>query len=99
VRLPEKGWIVFDRQAGTEKLYLAWSARPVAELEAVKDLTGSMERGHVVIRDTARIALLRQWLDGLLLPPSKIHKDEQSKRTVLRSRGPVLVHLILLEHH
>jgi hypothetical protein len=99
VRFPEHGWIVFDRQAGTEKIYLVWSASAVAELETTKDDTASIERGHVVLRDPVRLASLREWLQGRLLPASGIVRDEQSKRTLLRSNSYVLVHLIRLEHH
>lgn len=98
VRIPQREWFVFDQGSGIEKLYLAWSARSVAEFDSVKDLTTSLMNGLVVIRDPARLSELRQKLSSHLIP-TEIHKEEEAKRTLLFSSQEVLVHLIRLEHH
>ncbi|HXB73213.1 MAG TPA: protein kinase [Candidatus Acidoferrales bacterium] len=98
VRIPAKEWFVFDQGAGTEKLYLVWSAEPVAVFEAAKDQTDFVVKGVVVIKGAARLAPLRAALAKYLIPPTQIRKDETTRMTILSSTQEVLVHLIQLEH-
>jgi hypothetical protein len=99
VRVPEAEGFVFDKELGAEKLYLVWSASAAPEFEELKDMTGSMQKDHVVIKDPARIEAVRASLARILLPPSQVHKDEAAGHTVLRSSSSIFAHLIRLEHH
>ncbi|HEX7294826.1 MAG TPA: protein kinase, partial [Pyrinomonadaceae bacterium] len=47
VQIPEKSWIEFDEQQGTEKLWLVFSSDAVPELEAVKEFVTPTRRGLI----------------------------------------------------
>ncbi|MBK5290416.1 MAG: protein kinase [Acidobacteriia bacterium] len=100
VRFPSgEHWLQFDKQQGTEKLYLVWAAEPVETLEqAASGKTGEKVNDVVVIKEPAQVAALLKLLEGM--GESKIlEKDVVNKQTVLRSPGKALAHLVLLEHH
>ncbi len=99
VRIPEQDWFFFDEQGGTEKLYLVWAARPVAELEEVKGLQSAMQHGVVVLQEPARVRPLLDLFARHRVPASQVQKDEESRQTAIRGRGEMLVHLLRLEHH
>ena len=98
VRIPAKEWFVFDQGAGTEKLYLVWSAEPVALFEAAKDRTDFLVNGVVVIKGAAELSPLRAAFAKYLIPPTQVRKDETARMTILSSTQEVLIHLIRLEH-
>ena len=94
VRIPSdpEEWLHFDDAKGEEKVYLIFSAKPVAELEAIKDQES-------VVSDEPRLASLRGFLAGHVLASSGIKKDEDAKKTVLSTNDSLLVHRIRLQHH
>ncbi len=98
ITIPESGdGFFFDREQGTEKLWLVWSAKGAPEIESVKDVANRKDQG--AITDPARIRALRDWLKENYQPSQlAVEKDEQNKRTNLKGRGETLVHLIKLEH-
>jgi hypothetical protein len=98
VRIPDAGWIVFDREQGTETLCLVLSATPVETLDSLKDDRTALLYGHVVAREPARLAALKETLRTLPGAPIDVQRDEDRKRTVIHSRG-IIVHFIRLEHH
>jgi len=99
LRYPRATWIKFDRESGTEKLYVIWSLHAPPELEAWKNRTNDMKDGQVVIQDVEQIDAIRGFLSRLLIPSTQILKDEENKRTTLRSGSNLFAHLIRLEHH
>jgi len=100
VRFPSgEHWLQFDKQQGTEKLYLVWTAEPVETLEqAASGRTGDKVNDIVVIKDPAAVAALSKLLGGM--GESKaLEKDVVNKQTIVRSPNKALAHLVLLEHH
>jgi serine/threonine protein kinase len=94
VQIPEKSWFKFDEVRGTERLWLALSAREVPELEAVKGLANPKDKG--AIRDPGQIDALQAFLARQ--PPPPLPREAASKRTRLKGQGDVLVSLLKLEH-
>jgi hypothetical protein len=95
VQIPEKSWIQFDEQQGTEKLWLVFSSDAVPELEAVKEFVTPTRRG--LITDPARSQAVR----NLLSTPSaqKTTAEKGDAQTNLKSPGKLLVYAVKLEHH
>jgi TIR domain/Domain of unknown function (DUF4384) len=98
VRIPTSAWIVFDAEQGTEKMYLVFSAEPVADIERVKNNAAIIVNGHLLLRDPSQIAELQKVLGKLQEKPVQIAIDERLQQTSLRSGGTIM-HLIRLEHH
>ncbi len=99
VRIPPQSEFHLDEASGTEKLYLVWSAKPVPEMESVKDLSPAEASGHVMVTGAPQLAALRQFLSAHQVAAYGIGKDEEAKKTLLSSDQDVIVHLIRLEHH
>jgi hypothetical protein len=88
-------WMRFDDNQGTEKFWIVWSASPVKELEAVKDVVNERDLGE--IKDATKARALRDFLNSS--PKSDATKDSARQQTLVKSRGDVLVSMIELEHH
>jgi class 3 adenylate cyclase len=94
VQIPEKSWFKFDEARGTERLWLALSAREVPELEAVKGLANPKDKG--AIRDPGQIDAVQAFLGRQ--PAPEAVEEAARKRTLLKGQGDVLVSLLKLEH-
>jgi serine/threonine protein kinase len=94
VRIPPEGVppIDFDDTRGTEKLWIVSSADPITALDGAAGLLNARDLGR--ISDPARVAALRE-----LFKPHHTGGTDDSKRTIVRSHGPVLVALRELEHY
>jgi serine/threonine-protein kinase len=96
-RQPDRDWLVFDNDKGTEKIWLVWSETTVPELEAVKGRANPKDRG--VIKDPGQVRAVAQYLRAHPANQTEIGKDEASKQTTLKSKDEPLVGLMKLEHH
>ncbi len=97
VQVPERSWLQFDAEQGTEKVWLVWSAESVPALEALKAYANPRDRGRVGdpgLNDAARDFLLTHQN-----PRPAASRDEDKKEVVLTSNGAILAHLLRLEHH
>jgi serine/threonine protein kinase len=97
VQVPERSWIQFDAEQGTEKVWLVWSAESVPALEALKSYANPRDRGLVTdpgLNDAARDFLLTHQN-----PRPAASRNEDKKEVVLTSNGAILTHLLNLEHH
>lgn len=93
---PEQDWIQFDREKGTEKLWLIWSERAVPEFEAVKHLANPHDAGE--IRDPDQALAIAQYLTRHSAKKPDVVKDEEQKQTIYKIRADVLVAPIRIEH-
>jgi serine/threonine protein kinase len=97
VQVPERSWLQFDAEQGTEKIWLVWSAESVPALEALKAYANPRDRGLVGdagLNDAARDFLLTHQN-----PRPAASRDENKKEVVLTSNGAILTHLLKLEHN
>jgi hypothetical protein len=90
-------WMRFDDNQGTEKFWVVWSASPVKELEAVKDVVNERELGE--IKDAAKARSVRDFLNQHSSPKPEVTKDSAKKQSIVKGKGDVLVNVIELEHH
>ncbi|MGH9767583.1 MAG: protein kinase domain-containing protein [Blastocatellia bacterium] len=98
VRVPDHDiGFVFDKEQGTEKLWLIWAAGEVAGLEALKRWANPRDAGE--IKDAAQIEALRAFLSAHSATVPQITRDETSKQTMVKMKGDILVKLVNLQHY
>ncbi len=97
VQVPERSWLQFDAEQGTEKVWLVWSAESVPALEALKAYANPRDRGLVGDPDLNDAA--GDFLRAHQNPRPAAFRDEDKKEVVLTSNGAILAHLLRLEHH
>ena len=95
VQIPEQSWIQFDKQQGTEKLWLVFGSDAIPELEAVKEFVNPRKRG--LITDRTRSQAVQKLL--ATHGPNKTTAEKGDTHTTLKSPGKVLVYAVKLEHH
>jgi hypothetical protein len=95
VQIPEKTWLRFDAEQGTEKLWLVFSEQPLPELEVAKGFAS--ERRRMLITDPAQNRVVQNFLNNGSLP--RPASERGKTETTLKAPGKVLVYPIKLEHH
>jgi hypothetical protein len=90
-------WMRFDDHQGTEKFWIVWSASPVQELEAVKDVVNDRDLGE--IKDATKARALRDFLNKSSSAKPELTKDSAKKQSIVKGKGDVLISTIELEHH
>jgi serine/threonine protein kinase len=93
---PDDDWIQFDKEKGTEKIWLIWSEHSVPELEAVKHLANPNEDG--AIRDPDQAVAIAQFLARHYERKPDAVKNEEQKQITYKAKGEVLVVPIRIEH-
>ncbi len=94
---PELDWFVFDEEVGVEKVWLIWSERSVAEIEAIKGWANSKDKG--VIGNPSQIRAVAQYLATRAATEPEVENDEVNRQTKLKGKGVALVSAVKLEHH
>jgi serine/threonine protein kinase len=97
IQVPQQNWFVFDREEGTEKIWLIWSVGSVPELEAVKQWANPVDKGE--IKDLAQISSVQRFLKAYSAARPEQNTDEEKRETLLRAGGDILIYLLKLEHH
>ena len=97
ILIPEvPDWIVFDKEEGTEKLWMVWSAEALPELEAMRRFAVAEHQG--VVRDPAVLRGIQGALEKAGASPPQVEREEARRQTTVRGRG-VVARLVRLEHH
>lgn len=89
-------WNTFRGRAGTENLWIVWSASSISELESAKTEAFNNRKGAVTNADSIRA--VRELLTKYSEPKPESTKDTTGKQTHVRSNGDVVVKLAQLEH-
>jgi hypothetical protein len=95
VQIPEKSWIVFDKQQGTEVLWFIFANEAVPELEAVREFASARTAG--LITDRNRTSAIQSFISTHLANKPKAEKGD--KQTTVKSTDKVLIYPLKLEHH
>jgi serine/threonine protein kinase len=90
-------WYQLDENQGIEKFWIIWSAEVVPELEAVKGVVNSRDKGTVTDPDQANA--VRAFLEQHSTTRPEIKADDDLHVNHLTAKGNVLVNLVKLEHH
>jgi serine/threonine protein kinase len=90
-------WYQLDENQGIEKFWIIWSAEVVPELEAVKGVVNSRDKGTITNPDQANA--VRAFLQQHSTTRPEIKADDNLHVNHLTAKGNVLVNLVKLEHH
>jgi serine/threonine protein kinase len=90
-------WYQLDENQGIEKFWIIWSAEVVPELEAVKGVVNSRDKGTITNPDQANA--VRAFLEHHSTTRPEIKADADLPVNHLTAKGNVLVNLVKLEHH
>jgi serine/threonine protein kinase len=96
IQIPEKTWIYFDTEKGTERVWLILSKAAIPELEATRKFANPEVKG--LITDTGVRDGLQLFLRNNQITKPTVQQNSERKETTLTVRGDVLVHAIDLEH-
>lgn len=91
-------WLRFVEQTGVERLWLIWTAKPVAALDAIFAEAARNAAAPGVVTNPEHIAHLQTLLKKYDEAPPESRTDKASKLTLVKGRGEVLVNLIQLSH-
>jgi serine/threonine protein kinase len=90
------GWFVFTGPPARERLWLIWSAAPLAELAALEPLINERDRG--VVRDPDAAARLRELLRTGSERPPTVNADRAANRATIETPDGLVVHRLELQH-
>ena len=96
IQIPEESWIKFDKEKGTERVWLVFAAKAVQELEPVRSYANRKTQGLITdagVRDT-----VENFLRSSSAAKASVDQDVERKETRISSRGDLLIHAIDLEH-
>lgn len=89
-------WNTFRGRAGTESLWIVWSASSISELESAKTEAFNNRKGAVTNADSIRA--VRELVTKYSEPKPESTKDAAAKQTHVRGNGDVVVKIAQLEH-
>lgn len=92
----QTNWNTFSGQAGTENLWIVWSAAPISQLEAAKTEAFNNRKG--ALADANSIRMVKEFLTTHAEPKPQSTKDATAQQTHVSGVGDVLVKLAQLEH-
>ena len=95
VQIPEASWFRFDRQQGTERLWLVFSSDAVPELDALREFASTRTAG--LVTDLAKNRAVQNFLTQHSAEQAKAEKGDA--QTTLQAPGKLLVYPVKLEHH
>jgi hypothetical protein len=95
--IPEKTWLRFDQDRGTEKLWLIWSQNSLPLIDEASRFANDKSDG--VISDSRLNTQIKQLIDAHAEPKPTVEKSENRKQTTIKSSRDVAVYLLQLEHH
>lgn len=96
IQIPEKSWIHFDSEKGTERVWLIFAANAIPELEPIRTFASPKTQGLITdssLRDTVT-TFLRTHAENKAATQQNVDRKE----TTLTSRGEILIYPIDLEH-
>jgi serine/threonine protein kinase len=97
IEIPDRSWFKFDAEQGLEKLWLIFSRSPLSDLESSTQFANQKDQG--LIKDANLNAKVREFLRTQAPAKATVEKDDELNETSLKISGPLLIHLIKLEHH
>ncbi len=89
----------FVENTGVEKLWIIWSAQPLADLESVFDRAARNRDNPGVIAGQDQIAIVQSYLKRYDVKNQEVAADQSKQHTFVKGHGDILVNLIELRHH
>jgi len=98
VQLPRTEWYRFVDKTGHEKIWIIWSAAPVAALNIIFEEAARNKDAPGVITSPEHIAQIQTLLKKYYEAPPESRTDKETKQTLVKGRGEMLMNLIQLSH-
>jgi hypothetical protein len=98
VQLPRTEWYRFVEKTGVEKIWIIWSAEPVAALHTIFQEAARNKDAPGVITNPEHVAQIKMLIKKYEETPPESQTDKASKLTLVKGRGEVLVNLVQLSH-
>lgn len=94
---PDNDWIEFDKDVGTEELWIIWSMQPIPLLEEIKKWLNSTDRGE--IKNFNQDLAVRAFLESNegKLPEGK--KNPEGTKTTFLGKGDIVAYRLRLQHY
>ena len=96
IQIPEKSWIKFDQEKGTERVWFVFAPSAVSELEPIRSYASSKSQG--LVTDAALRDRVQQFLRTHSGSKPSDELSPERRETRVSSRNGILVHFIDLEH-
>lgn len=96
VTIPEQSWFKFDAEKGAETIWFVWAGQTVAELEAVKSVVNSEQKG--AITEPAQLTAIQQFLIKHSSSGGE-RAHEMGEITLVESSADPLVYAHKLQHY
>jgi serine/threonine-protein kinase len=97
IQIPGKGTFIFDAEEGTEKIWMVFSQKQIADLDSLKDVATPEKKGE--LRDPAAVQKMTAFIQKHPYDQTESKRDLDNNQTILKAKGDALVYLLLLEHH
>ncbi len=94
---PEEDWIGFDKETGTEQLWVIWSEKPVPTFEAVKKWSNPKDLGE--IKDAEQDKQVRAFLVPYESSLTEGKRNQEGTKTTVSGKGDIVAYRINLQHH
>jgi serine/threonine protein kinase len=85
----------FGGARGTEIVWLIWTAKKQADLEAARESAFS---GQGTVKDTENVKKLKDFLEKYPSDKNETRKDSKNQQTIVKGKGDVFAQRIELEH-
>ena len=96
IQIPENSWITFDQEKGTERVWLVFCQKAVADLEPIRGFVNDETKG--LITDPAVRDRVQQFLRSHSTDRPTVEQNTEQRQTRITSNSDILVHAIDLEH-
>lgn len=96
IQVPERSWIKFDKEKGTERIWFVFSPTAIPELEPIRSYASQKTQG--LITDAALRDHVQQFFRSDAQAKPTVERNVERKQTRISSSSNVLVHFIDLEH-
>jgi hypothetical protein len=93
-QIKQTEWYEFTEKPGVEKLWIIWSEKPLADLEAIFKQADSQDG---VIKDAQQIERVKTFLNSQTNSP-EVTPDEAKNLTTVKGHGETLVSVVELYH-
>jgi serine/threonine protein kinase len=96
IQIPENSWITFDQEKGTERVWLVFCQKAVADLEPIRSFANDETKG--LITDSSVRDRVQQFLRSHSTDRPTVEQNTEQRQTRITSKSDILVHAIDLEH-
>jgi hypothetical protein len=95
VQIPEKSWLVFDKERGVETLWVVFSKDEISQLETARRFATPKTKN--LIADVSQNRVVQNFLTAN--SATKPSAEKGNSLTTVKAPGKLLVYPIKLEHH